>query len=79
MTHTTEEIAFCSNLFKHLADGGVWGVPRSGLIFTHKGKTLTLTARIEGFPAQDQADDLSTITAKFRVAGITVTDNTQKP
>ena len=76
MIHTAEEIAFCSNLFKHLADGGVWGVPRSGLIFTRKGKTLALTARIEGFPPQDQTDDLHIITAKFRVAGIPVTDNT---
>ncbi len=38
--------AWCRVHFAHMRDGGVWAVPRSGLLFTRKGETLVLTARM---------------------------------
>lgn len=38
---------WCRNLFATIRPGGVWGVPRSGLIFTRTDDhTLTLTAQM---------------------------------
>ncbi len=37
---------WCLNLFNTLAEGGVWGVPRSGLIFTRRKGQLVLTAQM---------------------------------
>lgn len=39
-------LAWCQRLVTAISDGGVWGIPRSGLIFRidHKNKQLVLTA-----------------------------------
>ena len=42
----TEYAAWCRVHFAHMRDGGVWAVPRSGLLFTRKGDELELTARM---------------------------------
>ena len=34
------------NHFAMLAEGGVWAVPRSGLLFSKRGKELVLVARM---------------------------------
>ncbi len=38
--------AWCLSTFAMIRDGGVWGVPRSGLIFTRRGSELVLTDRM---------------------------------
>ncbi len=38
--------AWCLQTFGMIRDGGVWGVPRSGLLFTKRGDGLVLTARM---------------------------------
>lgn len=39
-------LAWCRNLVDAIRDGGVWGIPRSGLVFRidHKNKQLVLTS-----------------------------------
>lgn len=36
-------ILWCKSLMMNLRDGGIWGIPRSGLTFTKHGDTLVLT------------------------------------
>ena len=40
----TSHADWCRQHFNLMADGGIWGVPRSGLIFTRRGDTLVLTS-----------------------------------
>ena len=77
------DIAWSAQHFAMMADGGVWGIPRSGLIFTKRGRKLVLTNRMpwqEGMsitPEQlreQQDSDYNGIAARFRAAGITVED-----
>ena len=42
----TSDTRWSRNLFNSLRDGGTWGVPRSGLVFQRRGKTLHLIARM---------------------------------
>lgn len=84
----TDHVAWCRRLFDMLNVGGVWGIPRSGLIFTRTDETtLTLTARMpymDGMeeiltPAQlreQQDDEYEQCAAHFRAAGVTVNDAT---
>jgi len=75
-------VEWSRNMFHVLAIGGVWGVPRSGLIFTRTGEdTLTLTGVMpheEGMPITcgelfaQQAADIEQITKYMEMAGITV-------
>ncbi len=39
-------VGWCRNLFRMLNDGGVWGVPRSGLMFQKRGGKLLLAQRM---------------------------------
>jgi len=61
---------WCSNMFQMLAIGGVWGVPRSGLVFRREADALQLIAPDSLDAAQ--AADLESITAHFAEAGIAV-------
>lgn len=71
-----------------LVDGGVWGVPRSGLLFTKRGENeLALTARMPWEPGmpitaaqvrEQQDSDYAAICLHMMVAGITVTDETKE-
>jgi hypothetical protein len=72
---------WCRMLFGSLADGGIWGVPRSGLVFTKKADRLVLTSAMPHDPAMPltedelreyQDDDFEVIRSHFNQAGITV-------
>jgi hypothetical protein len=84
MTGTTEHAAhleWCRNIFGSLVDGGIWGVPRSGLLFTRRGDDLVLTQRMphmEELPMTAaeldtyQLKDYEDIRGHFEEAGIHV-------
>jgi hypothetical protein len=80
-TLTPEAIEWSRNHFNMLAEGGTWGVPRSGLLFIKQGGTLLLSQRMpwqDGMPmtAEEldkfQIEDYECIKANFEAAGITV-------
>lgn len=67
--------------FAMMKDRGVWGVPRSGLIFQRQGAELVLinlmphTEELPVTPeqlAETQQSDIAVITAHFGAAGIVV-------
>lgn len=41
---------WCRSLYSSMAEGGVWGVPRSGLVFRKQDGGLTLTQRMPYTP-----------------------------
>jgi hypothetical protein len=76
---------WCQNLFATLSEGGVWGVPRSGLVFQKQGEKLVLVQRLPLEIAEPsmigadretllkfQDEDFEVIREVFAVAGITV-------
>jgi hypothetical protein len=80
------DTAWCQGIMRSLADGGIWGVPRSGLIFTKRGDKLVLTSRMphmDGLPmtpadlVQYQRDDYELIKERFTLAGFEVEDDTE--
>jgi hypothetical protein len=40
------EVIWSRRFFDTLSDNGIWGVPRSGLIFRREGKALVLRAKM---------------------------------
>jgi hypothetical protein len=38
--------AWCRSHFASMRNGGIWAVPRSGLVFTRRGRELVLTAQM---------------------------------
>ena len=77
----TRDAAWSRQLFDSLHDGGVWGVPRSGLVFAKRGDILALTEVMPweaGMPmTRDelvvyQQADFALIQERFKLAGITV-------
>lgn len=82
-------VEWMRSTFNTLRVGGVWGIPRSGLVFTRTDETtMTLTDRMpymEGMeslltPAQldeQQQEEYDACAAHFRAAGITVNDATR--
>jgi hypothetical protein len=69
------------NLFASLNEGGVWGVPRSGLMFRKRGKEFVLFARMPHMKEmpitarqlrRQQNSDFAIIREKFAEAGIKV-------
>lgn len=77
----TSDALWCRRTFDSLKVGGVWGVPRSGLIFTRTGEdTLALTDKMPpvGPPYEDADDDYAVIARHMADAGITVTDETKE-
>jgi hypothetical protein len=80
-----EHVEWSRNHFRTIANGGAWGLPRSGLIFTKRGNTLVLTARMPHDPAmpitaeqliEQQDSDFEGTKLHFGAAGITVVDET---
>lgn len=68
-------------MFAQLAEGGVWGVPRSGLLFQKRDDKLVLIdamPHMEGMPISDeelreqQKSDFENIRDVFKQAGIEV-------
>jgi hypothetical protein len=90
--HTLDpaHVEWCRRLFYMIRVGGVWGVPRSGLIFTRTDETtLTLTDRMPYMagmeslltPAEldeQQAEEYAACAEYFRAAGVTVLDTTKE-
>lgn len=79
----TRDAAWSRQLFDSLNDGGVWGVPRSGLVFAKRGDVLALTEVMpweEGMPVTRdeliayQQSEFALIQERFKLAGITVED-----
>lgn len=80
------DVEWSRKMFATLADGGSWGIPRSGLIFIKRGAELQLTARMPHDPAmpltaaqleEQQQADFDGIKRNFEAAGVTVVDLTQ--
>jgi hypothetical protein len=80
------EIEWSRQRFQMMADGGTWAVPRSGLIFTRRGKTLVLTARMPHMPeipitpeqlAEQQQGDYDAIAERMIAAGVEMRDETR--
>jgi hypothetical protein len=74
-------VAWCKKLLNSLNDHGVWGVPRSGLMFQRQGDMLVLIDRMpymDGMPVTPaqlvaQQDAEFELTRRyFAAAGITV-------
>ena len=72
---------WCRRMFESLREGGIWGVPRSGLMFRKDGDKLVLCAQMpheESMPLDAnelrtyQDADYEAIRWHFKVAGITV-------
>lgn len=81
MTLDPNHVNWCKQLFNSLTDGGVWAVPRSGVVFTRRGDRLVLTAAMPHDPAmpidadqlrRQQDGDFNAIQQHFGAAGITV-------
>jgi hypothetical protein len=80
-------VEWCRTFFSTLADGGTWAVPRSGLVFQKRDRSLVLVARMPHHPGmlklpqpitEDdltvyQDDDYAVICEHFEAAGISVT------
>lgn len=83
-----EHMLYCMRQFNLIRIGGVWAVPRSGLIFSRTAENeLTLISRMpwiremEGTITEEQLkiqqqDEYDTIARHLRAGGIEVFDNT---
>ena len=82
-----EEVAWCRQLWESIRDGGVWAIPRTGLIFQKRvnPKQLVLTMRMPHDPAMEcsaeelreqQDSDLRATREHFSLLDIRVTDET---
>lgn len=76
-----KHVAWCRLTFDLIADGGSWGVPRSGLTFQRRGDTLILIGvmpREDGVPrgintlTDQQEAEYRAIRRHFEAAGIKV-------
>jgi hypothetical protein len=50
-----EDLSWCRQQLDIVRDGGIWGVPRSGLLFTRRGDGFVLTARMPWIEEMEQA------------------------
>lgn len=78
-----DQIAWSLNLWTHLKLGGVWGIPRSGLIMA-KTKTgfdlqsLAPVTDVQGstdYWQKYRQEDFDCIAKRFTAAGLTFTDS----
>jgi hypothetical protein len=81
--NTIEHIAWCRMLFHSLKDGGVWGIPRTGVMFQRAGDQLVFSDRLtmqydsempltkDEFDEQ-QAREIEDVREHFGAAGIAV-------
>ena len=74
--------SWCRQLFDSMKDGGIWGIPRSGLVFRKSGDQLVLVDTMPHDPAMTvspkqlkaaQESDYRATARHFGAAGITVT------
>ncbi len=78
---TNTDVQWCRKLFSMLADGGTWGVPRSGLFFQKQSDCLVLQSTMphtadmpmtEAALKKYQQEDFAVIQEHFAAAGIMV-------
>lgn len=78
-----EDVEWCRTMFESLAEGGVWGIPRSGVIFRKEGEALVLHATMPWMPAMlgrltpeqlkaQQEGEFQAVKHYFEAAGIPV-------
>jgi hypothetical protein len=76
-------VAWSRQMFATLAEGGRWGVPRSGLIFIKRGGKLELTERMPHHPAmpitplrlrRQQRHEFLNVKRHFGAAGVEVVE-----
>ena len=74
---------WCRNHFNMMADGGVWGIPRCGIVFQKRGEILALQSVMphdrqmlvtKKELLQQQVDEFDATVQNFGAAGIEVTD-----
>ncbi|NBT75139.1 hypothetical protein EBZ80_18285 [bacterium] len=73
LDHPSENVLeWCRNIVRVIADGGVWGIPRSHTIFRvdHKNKRLVLLA-----PGNDDGADFEATKRVFKHIGWDVTED----
>jgi hypothetical protein len=77
----TDHIKWSRELFERIAEGGVWGIPRSGLVFNRRGNVLVLVARMPHVPQmpisveqldEQQKREFADVKRHFEAAGIKV-------
>jgi hypothetical protein len=84
-----DHVAWCRRQFAMLADRGIWGVPRNGLIFQRRGDKLVNVDRMPFMPGMEdpekncphtaaeleayQDQEFQDTVEHFAAAGITVT------
>jgi hypothetical protein len=68
--------AWCLDLFKSMKDGGIWGIPRSGLVFQRRGddKLVLISAMpvVDPRLVEQQESDFEQTRIEFGLAGIEV-------
>lgn len=78
-------VEWSRQMFRTLREGGKWGVPRSGIIFTKRGDRLEATDAMPHDPAmpisptrlrRQQRHEFLSIKKHFEAAGVTVVDRT---
>ena len=83
-----QHVEWCRRMFALLRDGGVWGIPRSGLMWMKRDGKLVLTARMPWMPEmagtitpeqlkEQQDEEYEANRLHFNAAGITVEDSTR--
>lgn len=87
MTVTDEGTSFARNLWAMLAEEGVWGVPRSGLMYRKKNGQLVLYARMPHHPQlpmtplelhEQQDSDHAEIRVMFSTIGVEVVEDLEQ-
>ena len=80
-TPTYAHIDWSRRHFASMAEGGVWSIPRSGMIFQRRGDALVLIERMPHDPQmpitaaeldQQQRDEFDVVKKHFNAAGIAV-------
>lgn len=68
-------LEWCRQTVRVIADGGVWGIPRSGTVFRidHKNKKLILIS-----PGEDNGDDYNATKHVFKFIGWSVVKEPDK-
>lgn len=74
---------WCKGIFESLNEGGMWGIPRTGLLFRKGNGTLTLVALMPHVPEmiispeellERQRDEFEVNRVHFERAGVTLID-----
>lgn len=86
MSDPTANHLWCQQLVSLLAEGGTWGVPRSGLVFRKRSGCLVLIGRMPHNAAMKmsvaeladhQDKDFALLKRNFEAAGIRMRDETK--